>query len=233
MIGHPHVHHRLTDSTNERAKELARGGAPGGTTVTAAEQSAGRGRQGRSWMAGPDEALLVSVIVRDLEGRHALLPLMAALAVCDAVQTVAGLEAQIKWPNDVWVDGLKLSGILVEGRPQEGWAVVGIGLNVATTSFPDEVAAIATSLALQVPGAGCRVPDLLQALLPALDRWIGASEKDVVGAWRERDALLGRQISWNGGEGTAAGIDSSGALLVETDAGQVALDAGEVHLHKS
>jgi BirA family biotin operon repressor/biotin-[acetyl-CoA-carboxylase] ligase len=233
MIGLPRVHHRLTDSTNERAKDLARGGAPHGTTVTADEQTAGRGRQGRAWVAGPGDAILMSVVVRDLERRHALLPLMAALAVCDAATGAAGIECLIKWPNDVWADGRKLSGILVEGRPQEGWAVVGIGLNVDTAEFPPELAGIATSLALEAADPGPGLHTLaLDALLTGLDRRLGAREADVIAAWRKRDALLGDRIAWNGGEGVAAGIDAGGALLVDTDDGRVALDAGEVHLQR-
>ncbi len=92
MIGEPRIHHEVTDSTNERARELAGAGAAHGTLVTAGEQTAGRGRQGRSWTAAPGEALLMSVIVRDLEPRHALLPLMAALAVCEAAEAVADVE---------------------------------------------------------------------------------------------------------------------------------------------
>jgi BirA family biotin operon repressor/biotin-[acetyl-CoA-carboxylase] ligase len=232
MIGRPHAHHRLTDSTNERAKDLAAAGAPHGTLVTADEQTAGRGRQGRAWVAAPGDALLASVVVRDLEPRHALLPLMAALAVCDTAAELADLDCAIKWPNDVWVDRRKLSGILVEGRPQDGWAVVGVGVNVLTRAFPEELQGIATSLALEcrVPSAACRVPAVLDALLAALDRWLDASEGEVIDAWRPRDALLGERIGWNGGEGVAAGIDETGALLVDTDAGRVALDAGEVHL---
>ena len=94
-IGTPRVHHRLTDSTNERAKELAAAGALGGTLVTADEQTAGRGRQGRVWTAPAGSALLLSVVLRDLDERHALLPLAAAVAVCDAVP----VDASIKWPN--------------------------------------------------------------------------------------------------------------------------------------
>ena len=233
MIGRPLVHHRLTDSTNERAKELARTGAPHGTTVTADEQTAGRGRQGRAWVAAAGDAILMSVIVRDLERRHALLPLMAALAVCDAAAEATGAACMIKWPNDVWIDGRKLSGILVEGRPQEGWAVVGIGLNVATAQFPPELAEIATSLALAGGAARpLRHTDVLASLLAGLERWLVASEAAVVSAWRERDALFGDRIAWNGGEGVAAGIDDSGALLVDTEGGRVALDAGEVHLQR-
>src|SRR4051812_40804958 len=141
MIGQPRVHHRLTDSTNERARALAAAGAPHGTLVTADEQQAGRGRQGRAWSAPPRSAVLMSVVLRELS---ATLPLAAAVAVCEALP----VDARIKWPNDVWIDGRKVAGILVEARPQEGWAVLGIGLNVATMEFPAELAEMATSLRL-------------------------------------------------------------------------------------
>ncbi len=221
MIGLPRVHHRVTDSTNERAKELALAGAPHGTLVTADEQTAGRGRQGRTWSAEPGDALLVSLVLRSPDE---LLPLRAAVAVAESLP----LPAQIKWPNDVWLEGKKVSGILVEGRPQEGWAVLGIGLNVATRSFPDELSEIATS-----PGTGGRVAsrqEVLDALLASLNRLLAADAAAVLAAWRERDALLGAPVEWNGGRGKGAGITDAGALLVETDAGIVELDAGEVHL---
>ena len=141
MIGHPHVHHRLTDSTNERAKQLAAAGAPHGTLVTADEQTAGRGRQGRAWTAPAGSAVLMSVVLRELDER---LPLTAAVAIADALP----VEAAIKWPNDVWIQGRKVAGILVEGRPQDGWAVLGVGLNVGTERFPDEFEETATSLRL-------------------------------------------------------------------------------------
>ena len=221
MIGLPRVHHRVTDSTNERAKELALAGAPHGTLVTADEQTAGRGRQGRTWSAEPGDALLVSLVLRSPDE---LLPLRAAVAVAESLP----LPAQIKWPNDVWLGGKKVSGILVEGRPQEGWAVLGIGLNVATRSFPDELSEIATSLALE--GASASRQEVLDALLASLNRLLAADAAAVLAAWRERDALLGAPVEWNGGRGRAAGITETGALLVETDAGVVELDAGEVHL---
>jgi BirA family biotin operon repressor/biotin-[acetyl-CoA-carboxylase] ligase len=223
MIGRPHVHHRLTDSTNARARELAIEGAPHGTLVTADEQSAGRGRQGRSWSAAPGEALLMSLLVR---GVRPLLPLAAAVAGCEAL---APLEAAIKWPNDVWIERRKVAGILLEGRPQEGWAVIGIGLNVRTREFPPELRDSATSLALT--GVDATVADVREQLVRALASWIEADDHAVLAAWRARDALRGEHIRWATGEGTAAGITDSGALLVDTPAGaQVALDAGEVHL---
>ena len=233
MIGEPRIHHEVTDSTNERARELAGAGAAHGTLVTAGEQTAGRGRQGRSWTAAPREALLMSVIVRDLEPRHALLPLMAALAVCETVEAVTAdapagpVRCQIKWPNDVWVERRKLSGILVEARPAAGWAVVGIGLNTGVREFPEELRETATTLDLPSPEVA------LDPLLSALDRWLEADPADILAAWRTRDALLGSTVRWQDGEGVARGVDDSGALLVETAAGEIlALGAGEVHLQR-
>ncbi len=140
----------------------------------------------------------------------------------------AAADAAIKWPNDVWIDGRKVAGILVEGRPQEGWAVLGIGLNVSTRDFPPELAERATSLALA--GADATVEQVLGALLASLERWLPRPAPEVLAAWRARDALRGQQVRWDAGSGTAAGIDDSGALLVDTAQGRVTLDAGEVHL---
>ncbi len=223
MIGSPRVHYRLTDSTNERAKQLAATGAAHGTLVTADEQSAGRGRQGRVWTAPPRSAVLMSVVLRNLDER---LPLAAAVAVCDALP----LRAEIKWPNDVWIQGRKAAGVLVEGRPQEGWAVLGIGLNVLVErdAFPPELREMATSLLIE--GATASVDEVLAALVERLDHWLSAPPSPVLDAWRSRDALKGGRVRWADGEGVASGIDDSGALLVETDDGRVTLDAGEVHL---
>ena len=227
MIGSPHVHLRVTDSTNERAKELAAARAPHGTLVTADEQTAGRGRQGRQWVAPPGRALLMSVVLHADE-RTPLVPLAAAVAVCRAFPQANG----IKWPNDVWADGRKLAGILIEGRPHDGWAVLGIGLNVATApdEFPAELRDTATSL--RAAGADVGTPrDALEVFLPVLGEWLEAPAAEVLGEWRERDALRGQRISWSDGEGVAAGIDDDGSLLVETDdAGVQSLHAGEVHL---
>ncbi len=222
MIGTPHVHHRLTDSTNERAKALAETGAPHGTLVTADEQSAGRGRQGRVWTAPRGSAVLMSLIIRELDE---LLPLTAAVAICEGLPAGA---AAVKWPNDVWIERRKLAGILVEGRPQDGWAVLGIGVNVTTDAFPPELAESATSLRLA--GVEADPASVLDELLDSLSRWLRAPRDAVLEAWRQLDALKGERIRWSGGEGTADGIDDSGALRVQTRNGLVTLDAGEVHL---
>jgi len=236
-LGYPRLHLRATDSTNLRARELAGRGAPDGTLVTAAEQSAGRGRQGRTWTAPAGRALLCSLIVRD---PPRLLPLAAGVAVAEVAGGVAGgvagevaaglaVPALVKWPNDVHLDGRKVAGILVEGRPQEHWAVLGIGLNVALApqDFPPELRETAATLGL----AADQIEPVLERLLRALERWVAAGEDQVLDGVRGRDALKGRRVRWASGEGVGAGIDDDGRLLVRTDSGELAaLDAGEVHL---
>lgn len=233
-IGYPRVHLRRTGSTNERARALAIAGAPPGTLVSASEQTAGRGRQGRAWVAPAGSALLCSLVLRD---PPPLLSLMAGVAVCDVV----GKRALVKWPNDVvftdtgtQADGAppalaKLAGILVEGRPQEGWAVLGIGLNVAVRvkELPAGVGARAASL--QLPPSA--IEPTTRRLMEALERRLGEPAKGVLDAWLARDVLLDREVSWSGGHGRARGIDGEGRLIVSlADGSTVKLDAGEVHL---
>ncbi|HWC26630.1 MAG TPA: biotin--[acetyl-CoA-carboxylase] ligase [Solirubrobacteraceae bacterium] len=221
-LGRPRLHHRATDSTSDVARTLAIAGAPHGTLVTAGEQRAGRGRQGRSWSAPPGRALLMSLVLRDWPP---LLPIVGALAVAD----VAGAAAAIKWPNDVLLDGRKLAGVLAEGRPQEGWAVLGIGVNVAVraSDLPAELRDRAASLGLE-PAA---VEPTLEALLRALARRLAQPTPQLLADYRARDALAGRPVRWAQGEGIARGIDERGFLLVELpDGARTALDAGEVHL---
>jgi BirA family transcriptional regulator, biotin operon repressor / biotin---[acetyl-CoA-carboxylase] ligase len=142
---------------------------------------------------------------------------------------VCGPGAQIKWPNDVLLDGRKVAGILVEGRPHEGWAVLGIGLNVAVRpeDLPEELRDRATGLGRE-PSEGEAV---LRDLLAALDRRLAEDQPATLAAWRERDALRGREIAWADGSGVAAGIADDGRLLVDVEGGErVVLSAGEVHL---
>jgi BirA family transcriptional regulator, biotin operon repressor / biotin---[acetyl-CoA-carboxylase] ligase len=220
-FGTPRLHLRRTDSTNTRARELAAAGAPHGMLITAAEQTAGRGRQGRSWTAPAGRSLLCSVVVRE---PPALMSLRAGVATAEAV----GPEAQLKWPNDVYVDGRKVAGILVEGRPQEGWGIVGVGVNVAVAlgDLPPELADRAATLGLG-PDA---IEPLLERLLAELERWLAAPAEEMLHAVRARDALLGQTVTWAGGTARGAGIDDHGRLLVDTPGGRQALNAGEVHL---
>ena len=273
-LGAPHRHFRVTDSTNARARELVEAGAPHGTVVTATEQTAGRGRQGRTWTAPPAKALLYSAILRPLDERHLLLPLAVPLAVCEAAEELQpGIECQVKWPNDIWIEGRKLAGVLIEAKPQDGWAVIGVGLNlsIAPDEFPPELRETAVSLFGLSEGARGEVwgmpreaapqsdssreavqhsersaseanpgisPDLPPGPLAAakvlnrhLDYWVTAEREEILAAWRSRDALRGRKVSWNGGNGVADGIEDSGDLVVVAAGGdRVVLGAGEVHL---
>lgn len=220
-LGRPRLHLRATGSTNDRARELAAQGAPHGALVTAAEQTAGRGRQGRVWTAPAGRALLCSLVLREFD---ALLSLAAGVAVAQT----AGSGAVIKWPNDVVLGGRKVAGILVEGRPQEGWAVLGIGVNVAVApdDFPPELRDRAGTLGR----SPADVEPTLAALLAALEHWLAAPPAAVLHAVRERDALRGHPVRWATGSGVGAGIDDAGRLLVDTGSAVMALDAGEVHL---
>ena len=230
----PRVHLRVTDSTNDRARALAQAGAPSGTVVTAAAQTAGRGRHGRQWHAPAGAALLCSLVVRPLDHRHGLLPLAAPLAVCDASEALAPVECRVKWPNDVWLAERKLAGVLIEARPPH-WAVIGVGLNlaIADDEFPPDLRWPATSL-----GHGVGVDQALAALRDALGRWVEAAPQEVAEAFAERDALRGREVSWEGaggaegsGTGRAEGIDTRGNLIVEVAGGErVSLGSGEVSL---
>jgi BirA family transcriptional regulator, biotin operon repressor / biotin---[acetyl-CoA-carboxylase] ligase len=274
-FGRPRRHYRVTDSTNARARELVEAGAAGGTVVTAGEQTAGRGRQGRTWTAPPGKALLYSAVLRPLDERHLLLPLAVPLAVCETAEQLApDIECQIKWPNDIWIEGRKLAGVLIEAKPQEGWAVIGVGLNltISPDEFPPDLQA--TAISLFAPSAGSRgegwgmpreaahrreisaakplqpsersaseanpgtSPDLTAAPCTAakalnrhLDHWVSADRNEVLDAWRSRDALRGREVSWEDGSGVADGIDDRGHLAVAVaGGGRVLLGAGDVHL---
>jgi BirA family biotin operon repressor/biotin-[acetyl-CoA-carboxylase] ligase len=220
-LGQPHLHHASIGSTNDRARELAAAGAPHGAIVTADEQTAGRGRRGRSWVTPPGQALLLSVLLRD---PPALLTHRAAIAVAES----CGEPAQIKWPNDVLIGDRKVAGILCEQSPGENWAIAGIGVNVAVDldALDPELRASAGTLGRKPSEIGAFREHLLERLAAAL----ALSAADVTERWSARDSLVGHRVEWNGGTGIAVGIDGEGRLLVDVGADEVALDSGEVSL---
>lgn len=234
-LGSPRHAFDEVGSTNDEASRLAREGAPHGTTVTADTQSAGRGRQGRPWVVPAGQALAVSVVLRDLP-HLPMLPLAVAVAVAETV----GERARIKWPNDVVEvtdegELRKFAGILCEGRPRDGWAVAGIGLNVAVdvATLPPEVAVRAASMGL----AASDREAVLRRLLDRLAEAIAWEPAVLLERWSALDVLRGRTVRWErpgtdgGGRGEAIGVDDAGRLLVRRPDGEVArLDAGEVHL---
>ena len=201
--------------------------------VTAAEQSAGRGRRGRAWSAPARKALLFSAVLRPLELEHALLPLAVPVAVCEAIESVAPVDARIKWPNDIWIDEAK-----VAGDPDRGAAARVGGDRDRRQRLRSSPMSSPTTCAGPRPrsAAACPSPTLRGAVSAALGRWVDAPAAETLAAFRGRDALAGRAVGWEGagieaGAGVAAGVDDRGNLLVALrDGERVALGAGEVTL---
>ncbi len=229
------VHQRI-GSTNDRARELAEMGADPFTTVIAEEQSAGRGRDGRRWESPPGSGLWMSVVAPDTDASGLLLvPLRVGLAVCRAVERAApGVRPGIKWPNDVQIEGRKLSGILCEAG--SGAVVIGVGINVRQRALSPGLSPIAVALEEVTDGpvdraalAGRVLSELKELVAQgpvALDEALGRE-------LAERDVLCGRRVAAGvGGTGVARGIDRDGALLVEIRPGDIRhVVAGHVRIH--
>lgn len=232
-----------TGSTNADLAELARGGAPEGTVLAVEHQGAGRGRLDRTWTAPPRSSLTFSTLVRPdavPASRWPWLPLLAGCAVVEVVRGVAGVDAGLKWPNDVLIDDRKVAGILLEQvrTPTGPAAVLGIGLNVSTRT--DELASqAATSLIL----AGAAVTDratllgeLLRSLGALYTAWSEAGGDPAVGlaeSYRNRCVTLGRRVRLETGPGTyvtgtARDLDEGGRLVVDTRDGTRVFGAGDV-----
>jgi BirA family biotin operon repressor/biotin-[acetyl-CoA-carboxylase] ligase len=228
----PRVVHRVgtVASTQDAAFALAARGAADGTAVVADSQTAGRGRRGHRWHDEPGASLLVSVIVRTplAAGTRPLLSYVAAVAVVETLRRAAGVEARVKWPNDVLVAGRKVAGILLEAR--DAVVVAGIGLNVSQRRFPPELAGRATSLALETGRAVDREA-VLPVLLEELDRWRGILEREgfepVRARWRAAADGLGRPVRVGDVSGIAVDLDGGGALVVDVDGVARRVIAGE------
>jgi BirA family biotin operon repressor/biotin-[acetyl-CoA-carboxylase] ligase len=224
------------DSTNRYALAAARDGAAAGLVVVAEEQTAGRGRLGRIWIAPPGAALLVSVLLRPALAPDQLHLLTAAgsLAMAEAVEDACGLRPDLKWPNDLLVGDRKLGGVLAEadidGRDVRA-VVVGIGLNVQWDDFPPELAEIATSCSAETGGQVSRAAVLDAFLVRASVRF---SDPDAAFVeYRTRLGTLGRAVRVDLASGPVQGIAvdvaPDGTLLVETaDQGIVEVTAGDV-----
>ena len=232
-VGHEIEYHETVDSTNAIAVERAREGVDEGYVVLADKQEGGRGRRRREW-ASPSGGVWTSVVLRpEFAPREAsLVTLAASVAVARAVEAT-GVDATIKWPNDVLVDGDKICGILVEMQADAeriAHAVVGIGLNA--NAAPDVPDASPTSLAEHVGEVdrATVTADVLAELEDAYET--GAS---IVDEWRERASTVGKKVRVETPnetiEGVAEGIDETGALRVSTDDGERVITAGDcIHL---
>jgi BirA family biotin operon repressor/biotin-[acetyl-CoA-carboxylase] ligase len=219
---------------------MAERGAPEGRVVVANAQSAGRGRQGRTWASPPGAGLYVSAVLRPPAHILPLLTIAAGVAVVEGIQAATGLMADVKWPNDVYSHHRKLAGVLAEASSANSAAVqhvvVGAGINVMPAAYPPEIADRATSLELELGRAidrGLLLADYLCALARRYHDLLNRREDAILRVWRSRAAsMLGRRVQWDDGgvtgEGVALDIDANGALIVRTAEGPVHLTAGEV-----
>jgi len=230
------------DSTNLEAMRQAKAGAPEGLCIVAREQTNGRGRLDRVWQSPRDAGLYFSMILRPrLEmSSWPLITLMAALAVCDALMKVCALRADIKWPNDICVNGRKLCGILVETIETESCAaaIVGIGINLTSDSLPAELLAAATSveeISGRAPDRELVLEELVKGLSERYDFLYGSQGPEhTIREWCANssyafDRRVGVTLLRDRFEGTTRGLESDGALRVETNDGKIRIvRAGDV-----
>lgn len=221
----PIVRYAVVDSTQRVAFALAEAGAADRTVVVADTQTAGRGRRGRPWHDEPGGSVLASIVVRPRLAVRDLpkLSLVAALAVAEAIEAVAGLRARLKWPNDILVNGRKIAGILLESRVEtEPVVIVGIGINLGQRAFPPALMATATSVRMET-GRTVEREAMLDEMLAAFDRWRATLEGQgfarVRARWLERADTIGRAVSIEERVGIAIDLDADGALVVRDHAG--------------
>ena len=243
FVGKAVYFHDSLISTNREARDLALGGACGGTLVVAEEQDGGRGRMGRGWYSPRGSGILCSLILRpDIEpGQAPPVTMLTAVAVSSAVEKVSGLAPGIKWPNDLLLDGKKICGILTEMNAEMeriNFLVVGVGLNINTDHFPEEIKDVATSLYLAGGSLVSRL-DVLRQYLKEFEhyyqQWMEYGFGPVLDEWKKRCVNLNRPVristpreAW---EGWAVDVDSAGALVLRTDDGELRhFVAGEVSL---
>jgi BirA family biotin operon repressor/biotin-[acetyl-CoA-carboxylase] ligase len=230
-----------TGSTNDDLRRLAAEGAPEGTVVVADHQTSGRGRMGRLWHSSPGLGICVSVLFRP-EARLEAIPrftLGASVAACRACREVSGAPAEIRWPNDVFAGGRKVAGILAEVRstgPTPGELVVGAGINAnqSLEDFPEPLRAVAGSLGMALGGTAVDREALAASFVSRLGEVAGALASDgwgeIASSWAAMSptssARRVRVLSAEGKlvlEGTTRGIDDTGALRVEDEAGSITL----------
>lgn len=231
-----------TDSTNNDAKRLASGGAAHGTVVIADTQTAGKGRLGRSFISPPGTGIYMSVIVRP-ELDISLAPMLtsaAACAVAEAVEELCGSEVRVKWVNDLYMNGRKICGILTEasmGLEMKSleYAVIGIGINVRSVVFDEELSRRATSIEAETGKKISRI-QLCAEIINKLSEYLQKiADRSFLAEYRRRELLTGNEITAAAGSetitGKAVGIDDNANLIVELESGEVRhLGTGEANL---
>ena len=233
----PRLHYfERVSSTMDVLHELAATGAEAGTAVLAAEQMEGRGARGRTWHSPPGGFWLSVLFRPDVADGLEVISLRVGLAAAEAIQTVLPILVQLKWPNDLILDGQKVGGVLCEARWQGealSWVTVGIGMNVRN-EVPEELRSHAIALSALVPEITIdEVTDLLLPALRALDLHVGQLSPDELRRFDRRDWLRGRELR-EPITGTVRGVASDGTLLVRTATGSsVSVRSGSIELAES
>ena len=238
LVGSRLIYYDSLTSTMDEAQRLAERGEPEGTVIIAEEQTAGRGRFGREWISPAGQNLHFSALLKPTAAQLPYVNMAATLAVSEAVDQVASLKTSIKWPNDVLVDGEKLSGILVESVVEAGgvsYAIVGIGVNVnLDPSLVPEIASTATSL-LKETGRTVDRTTVLRLVLARLDDLYRAvrAGRSLIDDWASNLETLGHEVRIRVGdqvvEGRAEAVDDHGNLILKrTDGSTFTAVAGEV-----
>ncbi len=230
------VHFDSVDSTQSVAFSLAAAGAADGTAIVADYQRLGRGRRGHAWSAPRGTSLLMSIVVRPRldTAETPLLSLATAVAIARAVGRLAPVDARLKWPNDVMVHGRKIAGILLEARTDPTIVAIGIGMNLLQRTWPDDLAARATSIWLET---GTVVPRdaALATVLDEFDRWRRCLEQDGFGpvrdAWLGLSDTIGRHVTVDGARGIVVDLAMDGSLVVEDGAARHRVWAGALVEH--
>lgn len=220
-----------TDSTNRDARAWAESGAPDGAVVVADHQTAGRGRFSRTWESAPGQNLLLTVILRRTLPRPAHVPLAIGWAARETVASfLPGAKVQVKWPNDVRIEGRKMAGILVES-PEEGVYLAGIGFNVNQDAFGQGMAGEPSSLLLE-SGQRFDRAEVFSRLMADLDRALEMLEGGtLLGAYQDSLEGVGDLVTLQDGRsGVLKGVDPSGGLEIEIGNGLVVVHSGEVSL---
>lgn len=231
----------VTDSTNTQAKSLGEGDAPNGTLVVAGKQESGRGRRGRSFESPAGTGIFMTLLLRpEIEPQNAsMLTLVSALAVAKGIEHMVDLPVQIKWPNDIVINGKKVCGILTEMSAQMDYVnyiVIGIGINVGNEEFPEEIKDVATSIYLE-SGKHVNRAMLIEKIWEEFEDYYELYEKtqDLSSLVKEYDSYLvnrGQKVrvldSKEPYEGKAMGITDRGELIVDTWEARRLVSAGEV-----
>jgi len=228
-IGRKILVYSCTSSTNDIAAEYAKNKKNDGLVIFTEEQTVGRGRAGTKWHSGNADSILCSIVLTDCKCNAELLSLTCAVAIADGLGKIGDIEAKIKWPNDITLNGKKVAGILLESKTDDSGntCIIGVGINChqKKDSFPAELQSVATSIDIESHSIADRI-SLAKRLLTSIDHWLEVAEKNskkVTDQWCKLSIQLNHRVAliYNGTKfaGNCIGIDPEKGLILQLDTG--------------